>query len=123
MKKILITAGILFLMISCNFISLLNPERNNSISTQVSEQLTVSPILLYTETMVPPVELLRILLPRPKQHLQRLQLLSPRHYPRMIPAAGWEIRPGKKSSKNPTIILLEAKMNISGSFTKMVRSL
>jgi hypothetical protein len=50
MKKILILAAILSLMVACNYIGMANPAVNNSISTQVSEQLTASPIVLSTET-------------------------------------------------------------------------
>jgi hypothetical protein len=56
MKKTLIAAGIVFLLISCNFVNSIDPTRNNTISTRVSEQLTASPIVLPTETVEQPAE-------------------------------------------------------------------
>ncbi len=56
MKKIIIPSGILILLMACNFIGALNPSRNNSISTQVSQQLTASPIVIATQTAEPVTE-------------------------------------------------------------------
>jgi hypothetical protein len=50
MKNKLILTGILCFLLSCNFIGAASPVQNNSISTQVSEQLTASPIVLSTDT-------------------------------------------------------------------------
>jgi len=51
MKKTLILAATLCLLIACNFIGAMNPEHKQAISTQVSEQLTASPIVLPTQTI------------------------------------------------------------------------
>jgi hypothetical protein len=50
MKNKLILAGILSFLLSCNFLGTVNPAQNNTISTQVSEQLTASPIVFITVT-------------------------------------------------------------------------
>lgn len=50
MKTRLIPVGVLFLSVACNFVSMANPAIKNSVSTQVSEQLTASPIVIATET-------------------------------------------------------------------------
>ncbi|HEX7555167.1 MAG TPA: hypothetical protein VF338_00980 [Leptolinea sp.] len=63
MKKILILAGVFSLLIACNFVGTLNPEKNNSVSTQVSAQLTASPIVVPTETMVQPPVVITVSVP------------------------------------------------------------
>ncbi len=50
MKKIIIPSGIFFLVLSCNFFGAANPAHNSSIATQVSEQLTASPIIIASNT-------------------------------------------------------------------------
>jgi hypothetical protein len=50
MKKTLILTGILSLLIACNFVGAANPARNNTVATQVAEQLTASPIFTSTQT-------------------------------------------------------------------------
>ncbi len=53
MKKIIILAILFCLIISCNFVGSIDPVQKNSISTQVSEQLTASPIVIATNTPEP----------------------------------------------------------------------
>ena len=48
MKKSLILLSLLSLMVACNFLGMMNPAANNSVSTQVSAQLTSSPIVIAT---------------------------------------------------------------------------
>lgn len=56
MKKFIIPTGILILVLACNFLGAANPAYNSSISTQVSEQLTASPIIIPSQTSVPVTE-------------------------------------------------------------------
>lgn len=50
MKNRILLAGIFILLMACNFIGVANPAKVNSISTQVSAQLTASPIMISTST-------------------------------------------------------------------------